>query len=206
MRCEGFEQRLNGLLDERRSLDADSEMTAHLLDCADCRALLAGYELLLDAVDARPEIDPPPNMTERVTAQLAAPPARPVARVATALVLAASLLVAVAAWFLYARDPAAPNGPAAPPLANIKVPAGADAHQAARDASPAEDEMALAYRSMFQRTGQAMATFPDTVRRTSQRPEVGAVAESIRPVTASFSTVLDSLRRTLPSKSDGSKS
>ena len=36
MNCDGFDQRMNELLDERRSIDDDPVLQMHLLECDDC--------------------------------------------------------------------------------------------------------------------------------------------------------------------------
>ncbi|WP_254507728.1 anti-sigma factor family protein [Anatilimnocola floriformis] len=46
MKCTDFEDRLNDILDERRSPHTDAALTSHAATCADCRELLADHESL----------------------------------------------------------------------------------------------------------------------------------------------------------------
>jgi hypothetical protein len=75
MACEGFETRLI----ERAVADTDPALTAHLANCADCRAELAAQralqERITNGIAAMVADEPSPALLTRVRAQIASQPA-----------------------------------------------------------------------------------------------------------------------------------
>jgi hypothetical protein len=199
VRCEQFQQRLNQLLDERKAWESDAQLAAHSDQCADCRALAGGLESLLAGLDARTMPELSADFTEKTLRRIERDRAPRLAwrRAAAPLALAAAVLVTVAAWRWLPHDP----------NSNFGAPGGRTptAREAPADEFASEQQSQIDYLAMFHRTGQAMAVLPNTVRHTSVPEELASVAEGFRPVTESFSAMLDTLRRTLPGKSDAAK-
>jgi len=68
MQCETFEDRVNELLDERRSVSDDAALVEHATTCGTCRSTLDGYAALLTGLDAFDFQEPKTNFAEKVIA------------------------------------------------------------------------------------------------------------------------------------------
>jgi hypothetical protein len=99
MLCPEFEDRLNELLDLRQVPSVDADVAHHAAHCADCRRLLAGYEMVRDAAPQLVAPAAPANLAERVVrAHLAQRPPLAWRAAQIALAVAAVLLVALWLW------------------------------------------------------------------------------------------------------------
>ena len=179
MQCEKFEQRLQTLLDRRLRPERDETLRAHASMCRICQKLLDHQAALFDGLRA---FQPPPLTDEfavrvlaRGRADHSAPmPARRRWRSfwAVGVSVAATLVVSLVVWIGKnpAREIVAVEHGAAP-----AVPATPTPHPAWALMEPLWDRM------------------PE-IRSTG----LGGVTGRLRPITASFTTALDALRRTIP--------
>jgi len=117
MNCEGFEARLQDLLDRRASIEGDEELSAHAANCESCRRELGLTSVLLEAVAQMPRPEPRPDLVARVLADVAVPQdersefSRPaMSRLAVYLfaVAAALLVAAFPVYLLWTGDDGAP--------------------------------------------------------------------------------------------------
>lgn len=191
MKCDGFETRLNEIFDARGAAGDDPHLAEHARACPACRETLRLYEALLDGLDARVSPDPSEDFAAATLNRLAERPRRPrkALAVAAALSVAAALLISVGPRLFQ------PPKDVVPPAQPKKVVDSRDPARAAEQLAKSRESRER-YLSMIRRTGRAMATLPNQVRRVAMPADNNPVA----PLTDSFEAAFDALRRTLPSK------
>jgi hypothetical protein len=99
MRCDEFDERVHGLLDERIPLQTDQRLLQHAEDCARCQGQLVAYEDMFNGLD----FFEPPQLAEDFAARVVeqVQPVHPATEFArrwltfAALAIAASLLIAL---------------------------------------------------------------------------------------------------------------
>lgn len=181
MNCTEFEARLNELLDERRRLAGDRLLAAHAAQCTECAELAAEYSMLASAAakmaqGARvPEKALRPEFTLQVLSSLEPRQVRGrwsskmLRGGAIALAAAAAVLMAVMNW----PRPEAGGGPSSGPT----------------NVASASNE------SIFMAVQWDLVVLDAAAQRMGW---MGEVAEGFRPVTQSFYSALNALRRALP--------
>ena len=121
MHCVRFEMRLNQLLDSRVAPDSDLELLEHAAECPECGELLAGHELMLEAIGRLEAPSVGADFAVRVAAQIASNP-QPTSRWASApgfrrtwlwtiASVAAGLLIAVGLWRIFSGASAGDRQP-----------------------------------------------------------------------------------------------
>ena len=224
MRCHEFAELLNRVLDDRRPAQNDDLLSAHAQDCHHCRQVLHHHEALFAGLD----LFEPPAMSsqfaERVLAAaseraLQVSPARiapwQLARVAALVGIAAAALLAVT-LFVNSRgrdvmeqreQTAAAKDRAVQHRANGALLGAANAGRVKRSATsvvppePAGSELLSAAR--FEEYREAIHLFAERLPgAVEQLDSVETYAPGIRPIRASFSVAIDTLRRTIPGASD----
>ncbi|HEY2148833.1 MAG TPA: hypothetical protein VGH32_12910 [Pirellulales bacterium] len=185
MHCVRFEMRLNELLDERASPEADRELLDHAQDCSPCAQLLAGHELIFNGLE-RFEPSVPLDFSVRVAAQFADRSRRSWRGrwIGSVTALAAGLLLAIGILHML-NSPAGDRG--LPGDRVVTDPAVFGSTKV--DSRPSREVYAQ------------IIDFGDEMRQRigQQRPEwVAEVADGLKPVADSMSAALHALRRTLP--------
>lgn len=211
MRCEQFEERLDQLLDERRSPCVDPSLAAHAAGCAGCRELLAGCGLLLGALPGLPRPAPSADLAEHVVARATA--RRPLVvwsgRRAALLAVAALLIVGLMPLVRRAAPPPQPTLPAAAAdvaAGHAPIPLG----RIALVSLPAisEREIKVLAHSTGERVALVVMHFPDYSPADGSdggatRPAwIEPVADGLRPLAESVSGAWHVLRRTVPGATD----
>jgi hypothetical protein len=184
MHCVQFEMRLNELLDERSSPDADLDLLEHARDCSDCADLLAGHELLLNGVQTLESPGAGADFAVRVAAELA-DSRRPLWRrwMWSVPAVAAAALVAVGLW----RMLNAPSYEGRSTDRLVTTIPSADVPGVQRNVND----------RYFQYYGSQAAAMTEEFR--GRRIEwVEQMADGLKPVADSMSAALHALRRTLP--------
>ncbi|HEV3418471.1 MAG TPA: hypothetical protein VG056_16735 [Pirellulales bacterium] len=192
MHCVQFEMRLNELLDERSSPDADLELVEHARDCSDCADLLAAHELLLDGVETLESPGAGADFAVRVAAELA-DARRPRWRswIWSVPAVAATALIAVGLWRVL-NAPSYEDGSTA-----RSVPS--NSHPVAAGVAPDVTDR------YFQYYGSQAKAMTEEFR--GRRIEwVEQLADGLKPVADSMSAALHALRRTLPGGDSGVRS
>jgi hypothetical protein len=212
MRCSEFEQRWQQLLDDRRPLDCDPAAATHQLQCDACRELAETMrqvdwvvgtwqtpslpEGFADRVAAAAQSELPPRGT--LLAGRAAEPTQPAspsgqrdsrsASFTRSLWMALLAAAAVAGVVWTAWPPQADEGPAEPRPGALAGPATAPR-------LPSEPEVDGELASEFVRAFSTLAAqFPSAEAARA----FGALDPVTRPITSSFGTAFDALRRSVP--------
>jgi hypothetical protein len=210
MQCEKFEMLWNEALDARRAPEDDAELMKHAAECRHCAELLSISDALFTGLEARPAIEPPSDLAERVLAEFNRPAPRFTRNGLVFAVLAVAAAIAVVVGLNWQarplQDPAGSNPGSAPEIAVETPPAESmDPFYRGPNASPDRQLGPVIdslpgfneeYLSVLRHTGTAVALFPGQVRRATEQP--GVVADRLRPVTQPMTAALDALRRTLP--------
>jgi hypothetical protein len=191
MHCVQFEMRLNELLDERSSPDADFDLAEHARDCSDCADLLAGHELLLDGVQTLESPGAAADFTVRVAANYAVRVAAELADTRrprwrswmwSVPAVAAAALVAVGLWRML-NAPSYEDGSTARSVTT-------NSHLVAPGVAPDVNDPYGQY------VNQAKAMTEELRGRRIEWVE--QMADGLKPVADSMSAALHALRRTLP--------
>jgi hypothetical protein len=220
--CEEFERRLNALLDERRHVGGDAELSAHACGCPACDRLLRHYEAMLDGIALLDVPQPPAELTARVLARhrtKSEPPRR--RRALVGMALAATLVIAAlpaVAWL------GSPTG------APIELPAQDSLAAGSRDRQPRApaqssatqsaliDQVSETYQPLLAATGDSLISVLDVLPVASSQSEPGSdkatsgpvrseawerdVVAGLQPVVASASRSVAALFRILPGSND----
>jgi Putative zinc-finger len=152
MNCDTYRDRIDELVDATLDGAARRELDAHLLTCAECRALAEDLLAIRRAASQLPPLTPPDRiwqqMAPRVAAPIAAAP-RPTPnwreRLAVPLAIAAVLLAAVAITSVMRqwRNSSAPSQ--TPPAATTAAPGSNEATAAELKSLQSELEQAQAH-------------------------------------------------------------
>lgn len=224
MRCREFAERLDEVLDERRAAQEDESLMGHAQDCENCRQVLHAHEALFTGL----ELSEPPALSSRFVARVLAASAEPssqasaarmaprhVARVAAFVGIAAAALLALTlfvnsrGWNLTVQQqrPVAKKDRPVKHRANGVLLSAANAGRAKRAAKsvippePVNSDLLSAAR--FQEYRDAIHLFAERLPgAVEQLDSVETYAPGIRPIRASFSVTIDTLRRTIPGASD----
>lgn len=233
MNCEGFESRLQDLLDRRVSIDGDEELSAHAANCESCRRELGAYTALLEAVAQMPRPEPRPDLVARVLADVAAPhDDRPELRrpalsrmIAYAFAVAAALLVAAFPVYLlwsgndggqeiadgHQAVPAMSEERADPPIGDLAREVGDRYTSLVSETQENYAELALLLPGVRPRKAANTDAAEPQVEATS-RPRVESrgwvddMAEGLKPVTTSTAGAFSFLLEALPSEVPGERS
>jgi hypothetical protein len=212
MQCEKFEMLWNEALDERRAPEDDARLVAHAAECRPCAEMLRLTDVLLTGVEARPAIEPPADLPQRVLAELNRPASRfrPAGWAVAALAVAAAIAVVIdLSWQTdslrsqpvegletgsqVAIQPAPPQ-PIDPWERGLRDTPLQQLGPALDSLPDFQDE----YLSVLRQTGTAVALLPGQVRRATLSTEPGLVADHLRPVAEPMTAAFNALRRTLP--------
>jgi hypothetical protein len=215
MNCGEFEARIHQVLDRRRSLTDDDALADHAMDCSECAAKLDGYVELLEQVGRRQPLpldaDFSRRTVQRAFAATVAVQPRPRAagrrvRYQVLTLLACLLLVATLPRFwsppvpaksstvdtaitstlpATALAPIAAESESALPVVEFRT-----LEQDAGTAWGAEDRSNDGWRSFWAEWSGRLATEPFEPLDT--------FTQGIKPIAASLTTALDSLRTTFP--------
>ena len=231
MKCTDFEDRLNDLLDERRSPCDDSALHAHAATCADCRELLAGHESLFRGLAVLNHRIVSPELGNRVLSEFntpsLVPPLPPAPRRSwfTLIATAAAVLIAVGVGVLIvnrggnrpiARNPAPRNdgkglaiGTLNPAPKTIESPKKVAPGIVVKPQqipllpghTPEETEALRQMASIA--TWSTTAQWPQV--ETLDVGQVEQYAPGIRPIRESFEVAIEGLMRTIPSSKKDSR-
>ena len=116
MKCDEFDERVHGLLDDRASIHGDQRLLEHAETCSKCRGVLSTYDDLLGGLESGETPALSSDFTQRVVAEVCAEqpravqPARHARRwyALAAVAIAAALLIAL---FPFLRSRLAPSEP-----------------------------------------------------------------------------------------------
>jgi hypothetical protein len=221
MQCREFEQRLNDLLDERRSPQADPRLSAHAARCDRCRQLLSGQATLLLGLSQMVTPVPDRNFARRVVAEVVVKPSGVAPRriwlsLAACLVSAAAMLLTVSLVWYARRSNTTGDGESAgargtfaiarqrgPNLALMTKPVDGRRRAAGRDrpALTGADLLLEAprlpehLRSYYVAIDDLGAALPEAALRLD---EVERSTPGIRPLRVSLFMIWDTLCRTIP--------
>lgn len=213
MNCNGFERRLNRILDRRLPLDADSDLSQHAAECDDCAESLFAAQTMLDGCQTLFPAPARSDFANRVVRQVQM--TRPAASAARNF--SWTSLAAVAALLLVTLLPLAGGfrgnlpGPTRAvaqadrrlPTPTIAVtlpgndlprskPAAIDA-AISPPASPATNMSPADWSAMFGRLAATTASVPTTPLNSVEQ-----LGERLQPITGSLEVALDTLRSALP--------
>ena len=211
MRCPEFEQRLNAVLDDRRSPNADPRLAAHAAECPQCRQILDEHDALLSGIShlaaptlrrdfarrtlaaARPLS---PHVVSNPRSEKLWSAAAPLLAAAAAMLITVSVVwyARLSGWNRFDRtEDAARLIIESPGLAMANR--GPSSNATGGDwliEMPRLPSRLRAYRSAF---GELAMAFPDAALRLE---EVEHLAAGMRPLRASFAVIWDTLRSTIP--------
>jgi hypothetical protein len=211
MQCEEFEDRLNGVLDERRRVEWDDELRLHCDHCADCRRLAADYDALFDGFYALTTPEPPADLGLRVlleTRPAQTPKKRAMAPLAV-LATAAAIVIAISPLVWRTSQTSNSN-------AVVQTPVDKQPHPIKRLPlvpellSIAETPGGDPYAGLAKETGQGLANvvlYVPGVGGTKGIIDVEAdnqpawavqMSEGLRPLTNSVTDTFNLLLRSLP--------
>jgi hypothetical protein len=183
MHCVRFEMRLNELLDERASPEADPELLDHAQDCSECAELLAGHDLLVNGLE-RFEPSLGRDFSVRVAAHFADQNRRSSRGrwLGSLAAIATGVLLAVGILHLLNSTPDERGGGGI--VINPHGPGSLKADSPS--VAPRYADLLAGANAWRQRIGE-------------QRPVwVDEMADGLKPVADSMSAALHALRRTLP--------
>ena len=224
MRCREFAERLNEVLDERRTAQDDELLVAHAQDCQSCRQVLQAHDALLAGLDLIEPPAPASRFAERVVAAaneqtFQVSPARIApwnfARIAALIGIAAAALLAVTLFVnSRGRDAMAQRERAADAKdrpakhrANGVLLSATNAGRVKRAAATVVPPELHGGQSLsaarFEEYREAIHLFAERLPgAVEQLDSVEMYAPGIRPIRASFSVAIDTLRRTIPGGGD----
>ena len=222
MKCTDFENRLNDLLDERRSPQDDAALTTHAATCGDCRELLAGHESLFAGLAVLNRRIVSPELGNRVLSEFNAPalvpplPPAPRRSWSSLIATAAAVLLVFGLGILIANRggnrPVANNpGPRnngnglAIGNPNRALPAPKNELKSPREAIVVKPQQVPSHTPEEAEALRQMASIA-TWSNTAQWPQVDSLnvgqveqyAPGIRPIRESFEVAIDALLRTIP--------
>ena len=227
MQCHEFDERLHRLLDDRQSPQRDGALLAHAQYCASCREVLRAQESLLRHFGRNCTPQPPPGFPSRfleradVAATLARreKPSRRWLLVATIGATAALALMAVTLAML-ARPPRPGTlptvvdierralEPANEPGSGLAAdePSRPQIEQPRNSSSPVPQQLVAADKTdatldsqSIEQYGQVLQSIASRVPEAVDRlDEVEQATPGLRPVRASFTLAIGTIRRTIP--------
>jgi len=218
MHCREFEDRLQAILDDRRTPQRDPRLRDHAARCESCRQLLTDQAALLAGFSRRHAPQPPADFARRVVlTSTAAPLRRNSGRkkwlaIGMALASAAAVLLAVS-LAMYSR----PTSPAVVAQPSLRRPMAAGSRgRGFAITQPALTQQGMSRAQMPQVTGaDLILEAPGLPGRLNYRgaidelvtalPEAGYrleqmeyVAPGLRPLRLSLSAIWETLCRTIP--------
>ena len=224
MKCHEFEDRLQSLLDDRQSPEADAQLVSHAASCEPCRQLLTGQRLLLAGLRRGVAHPPSGQLAQSVLARhvVACHQAEPMEALVLdgssagrrawrvlAWLAATAAAVAIAVTIYLSSQPGRPNVAVSLPAVESVRPIGPSQpnREIVRNDSrprkgngrraPSLGAFQLLPRGGYGVTLADMATssLPEAVERME---EVERYAPGIRPIRVSFAMLWNALWRTIP--------
>jgi hypothetical protein len=213
MQCREFEERLNQVLDERRSPASDSRLKAHASRCERCELLLAGYQSLMIGLAQSSPPSPGREFDRRVLAEAQATPlvitaatrpGRSWATFGAALTSAAAMLLAVTLIW-YARKTGDRAGPWIPVGQNGNTVGATNPgrvwqrKEVVRETAFTSADFLIEVPRVTHHLRSYHGSIDDLLPEAAQRyGEVEEFAPGIRPLRVSLSVIWDTLCRTIP--------
>jgi len=193
MQCAKFEERLQQLLDDRKSVEQDKLLQEHARGCDACGSVLHTQSMLFAGLRATLEPRFTKDLGHRVVDQLRIDHRKRtnkrlmIAALATAAVITIALLPLAGDRIPFQRDRDHGNGGLA-----LATPTLEQNPQRAFTAEESEDLRLLMHQWMLQISDHRLGMFEP----------VDQLASGIRPLALTFNLALDTLRRTLPGYSE----
>jgi hypothetical protein len=197
MNCELFESRLNALLDDRRCVEQDDELSAHLAQCIRCRRLARAYAAMLDgaeilAAGSRTQLSNHGHthapLANRAECQMHnSVPAFHWRKLPVPAAFAAAATLLLVIWWEPIQKPAADVNQVDVPRHGISDIAPARPATLTFDLPATMED----YEQVWVVTGRRLALLPTAVRRVATDPQTSAVG----PVVASLEATVDALLR-----------
>ena len=218
MQCHDFDERMQGLLDERRPAHLDPQLLAHARACAECRLTLRAQEMLLRTVDRSTSPEPTGGFAERVVSRLDARSSPRALRgrywlaggTLSAIAATALLAVAILRYGSPNSEPvqSAPERLVQDGALDLSPARGADRQKSSGAESSDTHEQSVASSDSttgrvevesLQDYSEALQSLASRVPQAVERlDEVEEATPGLRPVRTSFSLALGTIRRTMP--------
>ena len=189
MQCARFEQRLQQLLDDRKNVEQDEMLRQHSQRCDACASILRTQSQALAGLEWFPEPSFSQDLGPRVLDQLHFDQRKRNRRrfVMAALAAAAAIMIAL---LPFAGDRVRFRPQGEPGGGRLAILTPTPRHEPASKLTDqeAEDIRLVMHQLMLRLSDHPLAMFEP----------VDQLASGIRPLAATFSFALDTLRRTLP--------